>query len=45
MGKSPYLQAVHVDAAADLIGQIIPVRIEEAGNNSLRGALITRAAA
>jgi len=45
VGKSPYLQAVHVDGAAELIGQITAVRIEEAGNNSLRGALITRVAA
>ena len=45
VGKSPYLQAVHVDDAAHLIGQIAAVRIEAAGNNSLRGALIDRAEA
>ncbi len=45
VGKSPYLQAVAVDDAAHLIGQIAPVRIESAGNNSLRGALVTRQAA
>jgi tRNA-2-methylthio-N6-dimethylallyladenosine synthase len=45
VGKSPYLQAVHVDGAEHLIGQIAAVRIESAGNNSLRGALIAREAA
>ncbi len=45
VGKSPWLQAVHVDGAAPLIGQIAGVRIEDAGNNSLRGALIDRAQA
>ena len=45
VGKSPWLQAVHVDDAAHLIGQIAAVRIESAGNNSLRGALVTRQAA
>jgi tRNA-2-methylthio-N6-dimethylallyladenosine synthase len=36
-GRSPYLQAVHFPAAADLIGRIVPVRIEAAGANSLAG--------
>ena len=45
VGRSPWLQAVHVDGAEGLIGQIARVRIEAAGNNSLRGALIDRAAA
>ncbi len=43
VGRSPYLQAVHADGAAHLIGQIAPVRIEASGNNSLRGALIGEA--
>ncbi len=41
VGRSPYLQAVHVDGAADLIGQIRRVRIAEAKTNSLRGEFIT----
>ena len=39
IGRSPYLQPVHVDGAAGLIGQIHPVRIEAMMPNSLRGAL------
>jgi len=45
IGKSPWLQAVYVDDAHHMIGQIVEVRIEEGGNNSLRGALIAREAA
>ncbi|MBC6983319.1 tRNA (N6-isopentenyl adenosine(37)-C2)-methylthiotransferase MiaB [Caulobacter sp. 17J80-11] len=45
VGRSPYLQGVHVDAAEQLIGQIVPVRIEVAGKNSLTGALAAREAA
>ena len=40
IGRSPYLQAVHVDGAAHLIGQIASVRIEAAMTNSLKGALL-----
>jgi tRNA-2-methylthio-N6-dimethylallyladenosine synthase len=38
-GRSPYLQAVHVDGPDRLIGQIVPVRIESAAKMSLAGAL------
>ena len=38
VGRSPYLQPVHVDGAGDLIGQIRTVRIAEVLSNSLRGA-------
>ena len=41
IGRSPYLQAVHVDGAIDLIGQIRPVRIDAVGTNSLKGSLIS----
>jgi len=41
VGRSPYLQPVHVDGAADLIGQIRDVRVETAGPNSLKGALVS----
>jgi tRNA-2-methylthio-N6-dimethylallyladenosine synthase len=40
VGRSPYLQAVHAVAPDRLIGQIVPVRIEEAARMSLAGALI-----
>ncbi len=39
-GRSPYLQAVHVDAPSSMIGSIVPVRIKSAGPNSLYGELI-----
>ena len=40
LGRTPYLQPVHVDGAADLIGQIAEVRIEAVLPNSLKGALL-----
>jgi tRNA-2-methylthio-N6-dimethylallyladenosine synthase len=39
IGRSPYLQAVHVDNAADLIGEIRDVHIASTGPNSLKGVL------
>jgi tRNA-2-methylthio-N6-dimethylallyladenosine synthase len=39
IGRSPYLQGVHVTAPDRLIGRIVPVRIESAAKNSLAGAL------
>jgi len=39
VGRSPYLQPVHVDGAAPLTGRIRNVRIEAVLPNSLRGAL------
>ena len=44
VGRSPYLQSVHVDAAAERLGEIVPVRIERAEANSL-GGIIAEAAA
>ncbi len=41
IGRSPYLQSVHVEDASDLIGRIVPVRIEAAARNSLSGALLS----
>ncbi|MBU6373989.1 MAG: tRNA (N6-isopentenyl adenosine(37)-C2)-methylthiotransferase MiaB [Alphaproteobacteria bacterium] len=38
LGKSPYLQSVHFEGDAGLIGQIVPVRIIDASQNSLTGA-------
>jgi tRNA-2-methylthio-N6-dimethylallyladenosine synthase len=37
VGRSPYLNAVHLDAPAELAGRIVPVRIVAAGTNSLAG--------
>jgi tRNA-2-methylthio-N6-dimethylallyladenosine synthase len=39
VGRSPYLQAVHATAPDRLIGQIVPVRIEDAARMSLAGVL------
>jgi tRNA-2-methylthio-N6-dimethylallyladenosine synthase len=38
-GKSPFLQAVQVEAPAHLIGEILPVEIVATGANSLFGRL------
>jgi len=45
VGRSPYLHAVHVMAAASLIGSIHRVTITEVGSNSLFGTLAARAQA
>ncbi len=39
VGRSPYLQSVHVSAPDRLLGQIVPVRIESAARMSLAGVL------
>jgi tRNA-2-methylthio-N6-dimethylallyladenosine synthase len=38
-GRSPYLQAAHLNGPESLIGKIIPVRIEAAAKMSLAGIL------
>ena len=38
-GRSPYLQAVHLDGPERLIGQIVPVKIATLGPNALSGHL------
>jgi tRNA-2-methylthio-N6-dimethylallyladenosine synthase len=40
IGRSPYLQAVHVEAADHLLGQIVPVEILSGAQNSLNGRLV-----
>ena len=40
-GRSPYLQAVHIAAEQDLIGQILPVEIIGQAKNSLEGRIVT----
>ena len=44
IGRSPYLQAVHVEAPQRLLGQIVAVKIASAGSNSLAGAVELEAA-
>ena len=44
IGRSPYLQSVHIEAPQSLIGQIAPVRIDGAGRNSLAGSAVLEAA-
>ena len=39
-GRSPYLQAVHVDAPKEMIGEIAHVEILDASRNALKGRLI-----
>jgi len=43
VGRSPYLQPVHVEDALPLIGSIAEVRIEAVLPNSLKGALVLSA--
>ncbi len=44
VGRSPYMQAVHLSAPDASIGDIVAVRIESASANSLRGRLAPTAA-
>ncbi len=41
IGRSPYMQAVHVMANDRLMGNIVPVQIVNCTNNSLTGEVIT----
>jgi tRNA-2-methylthio-N6-dimethylallyladenosine synthase len=43
-GRSPYLQAVHVDANSDLVGKIVPIVVKSVGPNSLYGQLADKEA-
>jgi len=45
VGRSPWLQSVHVDHADHLIGQIVPVEILTGQQNSLTGRLVEQKAA
>jgi tRNA-2-methylthio-N6-dimethylallyladenosine synthase len=40
IGRSPFLQPVHADSAASLIGKIVPVKIEKVFPNSLSARLL-----
>ena len=39
-GRAPYLQGTHFHGAESLIGQMVKVKIENAGRNSLRGVMV-----
>lgn len=41
LGRSPYLQAVHAEGPANLIGQIVHMHIESAAHMSLSGVLVS----
>ena len=43
IGRSPYLQAVHLAAPAGAIGTVVPVAIAAAGPNSLAGRMLADA--
>jgi tRNA-2-methylthio-N6-dimethylallyladenosine synthase len=43
VGRSPYMQAVHLSAAASLCGHVVAVEIVAAGANSLSGRLASAA--
>ena len=43
IGRSPYLQSVHVEDARHLIGRIVPVEIVAGQQNSLTGRLVDAA--
>jgi tRNA-2-methylthio-N6-dimethylallyladenosine synthase len=40
MGRSPYMQAVHVEAGAEWIGRMAEAEIVDVGPNSLKGRLV-----
>jgi tRNA-2-methylthio-N6-dimethylallyladenosine synthase len=42
IGRSPYLQSVHVEDSRHLIGQIVEVEITAGQQNSLKGRLMPR---
>ena len=43
IGRTPYLQSVHANGDASLIGELVDVEIIGVGPNSLRGRLVTPA--
>ncbi len=44
IGRSPWLQSVHVEDSDHLIGRIVPVTIEHGRQNSLKGRLVEQKA-
>jgi tRNA-2-methylthio-N6-dimethylallyladenosine synthase len=45
VGRSPYMQPVHVEAPESLLGALVELEIRSGGPNSLAGAFIERACA
>ena len=41
VGRSPYMQAVHVDASVELIGEVVTLAITGAHGNSLSAELLS----
>lgn len=41
VGRTPYLQVVHIQAPESMVGQIIDVKITQAGTNTLHGEVIS----
>jgi tRNA-2-methylthio-N6-dimethylallyladenosine synthase len=41
LGKTPWLQSVHIDAPVRLFGECVDVKIEKASANSLTGMVVT----
>lgn len=41
VGRSPYMQSVYIGAPERLLGQIVSVRVHEAGPNALRAHVLT----
>ena len=39
IGRSPYLQSVHAEAPANMLGRLVPVEISAFGPNSLAGVI------
>jgi tRNA-2-methylthio-N6-dimethylallyladenosine synthase len=39
IGRSPYLQSVHAEAPANMLGRLVPVEISSFGPNSLAGVI------
>ena len=39
IGRSPYLQSVHAEAPANMLGRVVPVEISSFGPNSLAGVI------
>ena len=42
VGRSPFMQAVHIDGSSNLLGEIVDVTIDAAHANSLAGRLRPR---
>ncbi len=45
VGRSPYMQAVHLEGAAHLMGALVEVEIVDASANSLTGVLVRKGSA